>query len=145
MIPREATLTGTVRSFKPAVQDLVENRLRALVESIATGFGAKATLSFRPGYSATVNTEAEALFGQQVASELVGDANVIGDLDPSMGAEDFSFMLQARPGAYFRIGQGAGSASCFLHNTRYDFNDEILPLGAALFVRLAERAMPVRA
>ncbi len=145
VIPREAALTGTVRSFKPAVQDLVETRLRALVESIATGFGAKATLSFRPGYPATVNTEAEALFGQQVATELVGDANVIGDLDPSMGAEDFSFMLQARPGAYFRIGQGAGSASCFLHNTRYDFNDEILPLGAALFVRLAERAMPVRA
>ncbi len=144
VIPREATIVGTVRSFKPAVQDLVETRLRALVESIATGFGATASLNFRPGYPATVNTAAEALFGQEVAGELVGDTNVITDLDPSMGAEDFSFMLQARPGAYFRIGQGAGPSNCFLHNTRYDFNDEILPLGAALFVRLAERAMPVQ-
>ncbi len=142
VIPREATIVGTVRSFKPAVQDLVEQRLRALVESIAIGFGAKASLNFRPGYPATVNTEAEALFGQAVAGELVGDHNVITDLDPSMGAEDFSFMLQARPGAYFRIGQGGGALGCFLHNTRYDFNDEILPLGAALFVRLAESALP---
>jgi hippurate hydrolase len=142
VIPREATINGTVRTFKPAVRDLVEKRLRELVESIATAFGARATLTYKLGYPATVNSEKEALFGQEVARELVGDANLLTDLDPSMGAEDFSFMLQARPGAYFRIGQGAGDDSCFLHNTRYDFNDEILPLGAALFVRLAERAMP---
>ena len=69
--------------------------------------------------------------------------HVVRDLDPSMGAEDFAFMLDKRPGAYFRIGQGGAESGCFLHNPRYDFNDEILPLGAALFVRLAERSLPL--
>jgi len=92
-------------------------------------------------YPATVNTHDEALFGQMVAEELVGAASVVRDLDPSMGAEDFAFMLQVRPGAYFRIGQGGAESGCFLHNSRYDFNDEILPLGSALFVRLAEHAL----
>lgn len=143
VIPHEATIVGTVRTFKPAVQELIEQRLRALVESIANGFGAKASLLFERLYPATVNSDAQALFGQQVGRELVGDDNVIGDLDPSMGSEDFSFMLLKRPGAYFRIGQAIDAQPRFLHNTRYDFNDEILPLGAALFVRLAERAMPL--
>ena len=141
VIPGEAKIVGTVRAFRSQTQDLVELRLRALVESIAAGFGAKATLHYERVYPATINTEAEALFGQRVAEELVGAHNLVKDLDPSMGAEDFSFMLQVRPGAYFRIGQGGSDSGCFLHNTRYDFNDEILPLGAALFVRLAERAM----
>ena len=143
VIPHEATIVGTVRTFKPAVQELIEQRLRALVESIANGFGAKASLLFERLYPATVNSDAQALFGQQVGRELVGDDNVIGDLDPSMGSEDFSLMLLKRPGAYFRIGQAIDAQPRFLHNTRYDFNDEILPLGAALFVRLAERAMPL--
>ena len=94
-------------------------------------------------YPATVNSHDEALFGAEVATELVGAERVIRDLDPSMGAEDFAFMLERRPGAYFRIGQGGAESGCFLHNPRYDFNDEILPLGAALFVRLAERALPL--
>jgi hippurate hydrolase len=142
VIPGQATLVGTVRTFRAATQQLVETRLRALVESIAGAMGARATLAYERLYPATVNSADEARFGAEVATELVGAARMIGDLEPSMGAEDFSFMLQERPGAYFRIGQGGAESGCFLHNTRYDFNDGILPLGAALFVRLAERAMP---
>ncbi len=145
VIPREARIVGTVRTFKRETQNLVEDNLRRLCESVAAGFGARAQVQYERIYPATVNTRDEALFGQKVAEELVGTHNVIRDLDPSMGAEDFSFMLQQRPGAYFRIGQGTGESGCFLHDTRYDFNDGILPLGAALFVRLVEHALPLPA
>ncbi|MEZ5739583.1 MAG: M20 aminoacylase family protein [Burkholderiaceae bacterium] len=139
VIPQTATLVGTVRTFRLETQDHVEARLQALVESIATGFGAKATLTFERIYPATVNTPVETEFAANVARELVGDENFVSDLEPSMGAEDFSFMLQQRPGAYFRLGQAGLPGGCFLHNTRYDFNDNILPLGATLYARLAER------
>lgn len=142
VIPHEATLVGTVRTFRAQTQNMVEARLRALVESVATAFGASAELNYERSYPATINTHDESLFAQSVAKELVGDASVITDLEPSMGSEDFSFMLQQRPGAYFRLGQGGAEAGRFLHNARYDFNDAVLPLGAALFVRLAERALP---
>jgi amidohydrolase len=145
VIPSSAQLVGTVRTFKPAVQDMIEQRLNTLVPSIAQGFGASAQVHYERIYPATINSPQQAVFGAQVATELVGQANFVGDLDPSMGAEDFSFMLQQRPGAYFRIGQGGAEGGCFLHNTQYDFNDAILPLGAALFVRLAERALPIGA
>ncbi len=143
VIPREATITGTVRSFRPQTQDMIEQRLTQLAEQVAAGFGAKARVEYERMYPATVNTRDEALFGAAVAEELVGAERTIRDLDPSMGAEDFAFMLEKRPGAYFRIGQGGAESGCFLHNPRYDFNDEILPLGSALFVRLAERALPL--
>jgi amidohydrolase len=140
VIPRQARLIGTVRTFKREVQDMIEERLGRLVESVAVGFGATASLNYQRVYPATINTPAEAAFAAEVAKSLVGPDKVMRDLPPSMGAEDFSFMLQTKPGAYLRIGQG-GDASCFLHNGRYDFNDEILPLGAALLASLAERAM----
>ena len=143
VIPGEARIVGTVRTFKRTTQDLVEARLADLCQSVAKGFGARASVHYERIYPATINSREEALFGQQVADELVGADNVIRDLDPSMGAEDFAFMLQQRPGAYFRIGQGSGEGGCFLHNACYDFNDAILPLGAALFVRLAEQGMPI--
>ena len=145
VIPREAQIVGTVRTFRRDTQDLVETRLAELCQSVAQGFGARASVHYERIYPATVNSHDEALFGQAVAEELVGSHNVVRDLDPSMGAEDFAFMLQHRPGAYFRIGQGARDGDCFLHNACYDFNDGILPLGAALFVRLAERALPLPA
>lgn len=141
VIPRQAQLIGTARSFKREVQDLIEERLGRLVESIALGFGATARLDYHRMYPATINTPVEARFAGDVAASLVGEDKVVRDLTPSMGAEDFSFMLQARPGAYLRIGQG-GEGGCFLHSPRYDFNDEILPLGAALLASLAEQAMP---
>ena len=143
VIPREAKLVGTVRTFRVDTQNMIEARLRELVGSVAAAFGAKAELQYERIYPATINSTREALFGARVAAELVGDENLVRDLEPSMGAEDFSFMLHARPGAYFRIGQGGAENGAFLHNTRYDFNDQILPLGAALFVRLTEQAMPI--
>jgi amidohydrolase len=139
VIPRDVEMVGTVRTFKLETQDMVEARLKTLIESVAEGFGAKATVHYERVYPPTVNSPAEAEFGANVARELVGAENFVPDLDPSMGAEDFSFMLMEKPGAYFRIGQGGGEAGCFLHNTRFDFNDNILPLGAALLSRLSER------
>lgn len=140
VIPREARLVGTVRTFHPAVQDMVEERLARLVDSVAVAFGATASLHYQRTYPATVNSPEHADFAASVAADLVGDDKVTRELPPSMGAEDFSFMLQVKPGAYLRLGQGGGA---FLHNTRYDFNDEVLPLGAALFAGLVERSLPL--
>ncbi len=142
VVPGKATMVGTVRTFSPDVQELVERRLQELCSAIALGFGASATVTFDRIYPATINTPDEAAFAGDVAESLVGAANLVRDMEPSMGAEDFSFMLQAKPGAYLRLGQG-GEGSCFLHNSRYDFNDDVLPLGSALHASLAEQAMPL--
>ena len=145
VIPGSATLVGTVRTFNPQVQAMVERRLSEMCGAVAQGFGASATVLYERSYPATINTAAEARFAADVAQSLVGAERVVRDLEPSMGAEDFSFMLQVKPGAYMRIGQGVegGAGSCFLHNSRYDFNDEILPLGAALHASLIEQGMPI--
>ena len=147
VIPDSATLVGTVRTFSPTVQAFVERRLGELCAAVAVAFGASATVHYERMYPATINSAAEAHFAADVATSLLGREHVVRDLEPSMGAEDFSFMLQVRPGAYLRIGQGAenGVGCSFLHNSRYDFNDEILPLGAALHASLAEHAMPLAA
>ncbi len=147
VIPDTVTLVGTVRTFSPVVQALVERRLGELCGAIAMGFGASASVLYERSYPATINTPAEAHFAADVASRLVGHEHVVRDLEPSMGAEDFSFMLQVKPGAYLRIGQGEenGVGSCFLHNSRYDFNDDILPLGSALHAGIVEQAMPLAA
>jgi hippurate hydrolase len=146
VIPDKAKLVGTVRSFNPVVQALLERRLSELCQAIALGFGATATVNYHRMYPATINSPAEAQFAGDVAQSLVGREHVVRDLEPSMGAEDFSFMLQVKPGAYLRLGQGAenGVGSCLLHNTRYDFNDEVLPLGSALHASLVEQGMPLR-
>jgi amidohydrolase len=141
VIPSEVKLIGTARSFKASVQETIEKRLTMLCESIAAGFGATARCVYTKLYPATINSLAEARFAGDVAESLVGRDHVIRDLPPSMGAEDFSFMLQARPGAYLRLGQGGAEAGMFLHNTRYDFNDDVLPIGAGLLAALAERAL----
>jgi len=145
VVPGKATLVGTVRTFNPAVQDMVERRLNELCNAVALGFGATAAVHYERIYPATINSLNETLFAASVAESLVGANHVVRDLEPSMGAEDFSFMLQVKPGAYMRIGQGAenGLGSCLLHNTRYDFNDDILPLGAALHASLVEQSMPL--
>ena len=144
VIPGVATLVGTVRTFNPEVQALVERRLHELCGAIALAFGATAQVRYERSYPATINTPGEAQFAGDVAESLVGAEHVVRDLDPSMGAEDFSFMLQVKPGAYMRLGQG-GEGSCILHNSRYDFNDEVLPLGAALHASLIEQGMPLKA
>ena len=141
--PGSATLVGTVRSFDPAVQDMVESRLKELCSAVALGLGVTAAVRYERMYPATINTEGDARFAGDVAESIVGAENVVRDLEPSMGAEDFSFMLQSKPGAYLRLGQGNGVGGAALHNSRYDFNDEVLPLGAALHAGLVEQAMPM--
>jgi len=145
VIAGSAKLVGTVRTFKAEVQALIERRLGELCGAIAEGFGASAVVTYERMYPATINTAVEARFAGDVAQRLVGADNVVRDLEPSMGAEDFSFMLRVKPGAYLRLGQGGGSGlgSCHLHNNRYDFNDDVLPLGAALHASLAEQFMPL--
>ena len=154
VVPGNATLVGTVRTFKPDVQDMIESRLVALCSSIAEAFGAIATVKYERIYPATINTPAEYSMAVDVAEQLVGAQNVVRNLEPSMGSEDFSFMLQAKPGAYLRLGQGeqiadgqggftGGIGSRFLHNSCYDFNDAVLPLGSALFAGIIERSMPL--
>ena len=142
VIPGAVNLVGTVRTYRAEIQDLVEQRLRALCESVAAGFGAQATVIYERVYPATVNTLPEAQFASDVAASLVGESRVIRNMAPSMGGEDFSFMLQVVPGAYMRLGQGSPNG-CFLHNSRYDFNDDVLPLGSAMYASLIEQSMPL--
>jgi len=142
VVPGAATLVGTVRTFSEKVQAQIEERLTQLCAAVASGFGAAATVRFERIYPATINSPVEALFAGDVAQSLLGARHVERHMEPSMGAEDFSFMLQKKPGAYLRIGQDARDGA-FLHNSRYDFNDEILPLGAALHASLIEQGMPL--
>lgn len=144
VVPGKATLVGTVRTFNPDIQDMVERRLSEVCSGVAMGLGATAHVHYERIYPATINTPAEARFAADVAQKLLGHEHVERNMDPSMGAEDFSFMLQVKPGAYLRLGQG-GEGSCMLHNTRYDFNDDVLPLGAALHAGLIEQGMPLEA
>lgn len=154
VVPEGATLVGTVRTFKPEVQDLVERRLKELCAAVAQGFGATATVKYERIYPATINSPAEYALATGVAEQLVGAENVVRNLEPSMGSEDFSFMLRVKPGAYLRLGQGeqlpdgkggtvGGVGSRFLHNSCYDFNDSVLPLGSALFAGIVERSLPL--
>jgi amidohydrolase len=144
VVPREARIAGTVRSFRTEVQALVEERLTELVESTARAFGAEGRTLYERIYPATINHREQARAAGDVAEQLVGPANVVRDIPPSMGAEDFAFMLQEKPGCYVRLGQGGGPSNFFLHNSRYDFNDAVIPLGAAFFSALAERRMPLQ-
>lgn len=141
VVPGEAKLVGTVRTFSASVQDMIENRLRELVEAIARGFGAEAKVRYERMYPATINHAREAEFATRVASDLLGAERVHPAMMPSMGAEDFAFMLRERPGCYLRLGQGGADGGCFLHNPRYDFNDAVIPIGAGLLAALAERGM----
>lgn len=146
VIPKDVTMVGTVRTYRPEVQEEVIRRMKLVCESVAAGFGASAEVSYERVYPATINTILQAQFVGDVAVSLVGEDRVLRNMPASMGAEDFSFMLQKIPGAYIRVGQGTEETfkqGWFLHNPRYDFNDEILPLGAALYASLVEKAMPL--
>jgi hippurate hydrolase len=146
VIPKDVTMVGTVRTYRPEVQEEVIRRIKLVCESVAAGFGASAEVSYECVYPATINTILQAQFVGDVAAGLVGEDRVLRNMPASMGAEDFSFMLQKIPGAYIRVGQGTEETfkqGWFLHNPRYDFNDDILPLGAALYASLIEKAMPL--
>lgn len=140
VVPREAKITGTVRAFKHSVQAQIEARLKTLIESVAAAFGATAEVKYQRLYPATINHRPQYEFAAGIAEELVGREQVVRNMPPSMGAEDFAFMLQAKPGCYARLGQGGGEG-CWLHSTRYDFNDAVIPLGAAYLAALAERRL----
>ena len=143
VIPHEARMVGTVRTFSPVVQEQIVTRMREVVNGIASAFSARIDLRYERLFPATINTPHHAEFVADVARELFGAGRVVPDLDPSMGSEDFSFMLQQRPGAYFRLGQGGAETGCVLHNAAFDFNDTVIPEGCAMFVRLVERGMPL--
>jgi amidohydrolase len=144
VVPREACVSGTVRAFNHSVQQTIEARLRELAESTARAFGGSAEVAYDRLYPATINHRPQYEFAAQVAEELVGREHVARNMPPSMGAEDFAFMLQAKPGCYARLGQGGGDA-CWLHSTRYDFNDAVIPLGSGFLAALAERRLPLAA
>ena len=141
VIPEEVILRGTTRAFEPGIRDSLEARLRQIADGIAAAAGATVALRYLTGYPPTINSVDEAEFAAEVAAEVAGPENVDREPVPVMGAEDFAFMLQEKPGAYIWIGNGPGEGGCTLHNPHYDFNDEILPLGASYWVRLVESAL----
>lgn len=138
VIPETVTLHGTIRTLSGVQRKLIKRRLQQLVEHTAQAFGAQACISFTPGYPATINHPSSAAVCYQVAAALVGEAKVEWNPPPSMGAEDFAYLLQQRPGAYIWIGNGDAQESRPLHNPYYDFNDAILPLGAGYWVKLVQ-------
>ncbi|WP_240143455.1 amidohydrolase [Nitrosomonas sp. JL21] len=144
-LPDSAVVRGTFRSFKNAVREQLENAIRHVAESIVQGFRLHADILFNPenpGYPVTINSQDETASAIRAATAVVGEQCVNIAPTPSMGAEDFAFMLQQKPGCYIWIGNGNSQGSCLLHNPNYDFNDDILPLGAAYWVRLVEGELP---
>jgi amidohydrolase len=142
VIPDEAVISGTMRSFDPEVDALIRAEMRRVCESVAAGMGVGATLQTGTiPYPPTINDPSEAAFAAGVLDALVGAERVDRDRPPTMGGEDFSFMAQARPGCFVFIGNGDTAP---LHTTRYDFNDEVAPLGVAYWTKLVETALPAR-
>ena len=139
VIPQTAQLNGTARSLTPAVQDLLERRIREVVDGIARLHGAKATVNYRRSYPVLRNHERQAGFAASVAGQVVGDNKVDTAVAPVMGAEDFSFMLEARPGAFIFVGNGDSAG---LHHPAYNFNDDVIPIGTSYWVKLVENALP---
>jgi len=144
VIPAHVELIGTVRTFSPEMRDLAERRVREIATAVAQGLGGSAEIEYLRGYPATVNTEKEARFAAQVGERVFGAGNVITDHEPTMGGEDFAYMLQAKPGAYVFLGQGGAALGCLLHNPAYDFNDEVIPLGAGYLAALVEDSLPLK-
>jgi amidohydrolase len=138
VIPQRARLGGTVRSMSPQVRELLKKRVREVVEGTAQAYGAKANLTYTPGYPVLVNDEGRTAFAADVAGEIAGSNKVNRNVAPLMGAEDFAYMLEERPGAFIYVGNGDSAG---LHHPAYDFNDEAIPLGTSYWVRLAETAL----
>jgi len=146
IIPDSATVVGTVRTFSTGTLDLIEQRMRTIAEHTAAAFDASAHFEFVRNYPPLINHARETEFAANVIRSIVGETGIDAEVEPTMGAEDFAFMLQEKPGCYVFIGNGEGghriaghgAGPCNLHNGSYDFNDELLPLGATYWVRLAE-------
>ena len=140
IIPEEAMFCATIRSFKPEVRALLKKRFSEIVEGHAAAYNVQARIDYDWGYPATINHPDEAAFATLVAAEIVGPDATNGNANREMGSEDFSYMLEARPGAYLFMGTGPGAG---LHHPAFDFNDEAAPIGASFFARLVERAQPL--
>ena len=142
VIPQTAVIRGTLRTFKNETMDLVEASMKRIATGVATGFGASANVDFRKLFAPLVNDAAETALFADVAADIVGESNVERERSLIMASEDFSFMLEQRPGAYINIGNGDTVGSCPVHNPNYNFNDEILPLGAAALAGIVEKKLP---
>ena len=141
VIPDDAVLRGTIRTFKPEIQDQVEAAIERLCAGVAATYGATIKATYDRRYPPTVNSAAETELCRRAAGAVFGETQVRRDDIPSMAAEDFAYMLQVKPGCYVWLGNGPGTGGCSLHNPHYDFNDEILPLGISYWVRLVETAL----
>jgi amidohydrolase len=141
VIPQTAALLGTVRTLSPEVRDLAEARIRAIVENVCAAFGARAQVDYSRGYPVTVNDAGRTEFVASVAKDVAGESAVDTTIRPEMGAEDFSFMLEKRPGAYVFLGNGDTAG---VHHPAYDFNDEAIPYGVSLWAKIIETGMPAR-
>jgi hippurate hydrolase len=141
VIPPEVVLRGTVRTFRKEVQDATEAAMERVIRGVCAGLGATAEFRFERRYPATVNTVQESAWSADVADDVAGEQKVHRDPQPCMGGEDFAFMLQERPGCYVWVGNGPGDNGRVLHNPRYDFNDDVLPVGASYWARLVEKLL----
>jgi amidohydrolase len=152
VIPDEAVMIGTVRTFSTSVLDLIERRMREIAQGLAAGFNATVDFSFKRNYPPLVNHPEQTAFAIEAMRAVVGSDNVDTNVEPTMGAEDFAFMLQEKPGCYVFIGSGDGDhrhhghglGPCQLHNGSYDFNDHLLPIGASFWARLVEMSLPLK-
>jgi len=152
VIPDEAVMIGTVRTFSTDVLDLIERRMNEIAAGLAAGFGATVDFSFKRNYPPLINHPAQTAFAVEAMRAVVGADNVDANVEPTMGAEDFAFMLQEKPGCYVFIGNGDGDhrvgghglGPCQLHNGSYDFNDQLLPIGASFWARLVEMSLPLK-
>jgi hippurate hydrolase len=140
VIPDSATMALSIRSFDAAVREQLQQRISALVTAHVQGYGGTVTINYERGYPVLVNSDAETAFARQVAEELVGPERVISPFPPVPGSEDFAYYLQHKPGCFFRLGNGPGA---MLHHPQYDFNDDLLTVGAAYWTRLVERYLPI--
>ncbi len=150
VIPDEAELIGTVRTFSTGVLDLIQRRMEEIASGVAAAFHASVDFSFKRNYPPLINHPEQTAFAVEAMRAVVGAERVDTNVEPTMGAEDFAFMLQEKPGCYVFIGNGEGAhragghglGPCQLHNTSYDFNDNLLPIGASFWVRLVEMSLP---
>ena len=139
VIDDEVVLSGTIRTFKDDTRKIIEEKMNYTAKGIAKANGADAKITFKKLYPATINSKEKSIFAANVAKDMVGKENVFTDIDPSMGGEDFSFLLNEKPGSYLYIGQKDKNHKAFLHTTEYDFNDNILPIGVNFWVNLVNK------
>ena len=144
VIPDSVQMHGTVRTFQPETQKEIPSSMLRVAEGVCAAYGGTCELNYMSGYPATINSVAETEISAKAVVDLLGEENIIRNPTPSMGGEDFSYMLEARPGCYvwLGIGPGKGEGGCMLHSSRYDFNDDVLPIGASYWVKLVENELP---